>query len=126
MELQKEDGVELYKSFAINNQKMLMSVFNEEAKLGQLERWKIRRHGANEIHTFHVHGTSFQIISSEGKPVPIEEKGWKDTVRVPLTGEVEFLVRFLYPASKQYPYMYHCHMLEHEDNGMMGQLVVTE
>jgi FtsP/CotA-like multicopper oxidase with cupredoxin domain len=51
-----------------------------------------------------------------------QDAGWKDTVRV---GEpVRLLVRFTQPAARA-PFMYHCHILEHEDHGMMGQFAVT-
>ena len=49
--------------------------------------------------------------------------GWKDTVLV--TKEAELLVRFDQPASRGKPFMFHCHVLEHEDLGMMGQYVTT-
>ena len=57
----------------------------------------------------------------EGAPVPADQQGWKDTVAVDDDDWAEFVVRFDYPATERFPYMYHCHILEHEDRGMMGQ-----
>jgi len=51
----------------------------------------------------------------------LAKKGWKDVVLV--EDRAELLVAFNQPASSQYPFMYHCHILEHEDAGMMGQYV---
>jgi blue copper oxidase len=42
-----------------------------------------------------------------------------------VTGEAEILARFDQPASRDTPFMFHCHILEHEDAGMMGQFTVT-
>ncbi len=104
----------------INGSLMDMSVINFEAKKDTLELWTID--GAR--HPFHMHGTSFQIVSRNGKPPSPEERGWKDVVYP--NGVVQILLKFSHTASEQYPYMYHCHILEHEDMGMMGQFVVTE
>lgn len=107
--------------FTINGQPMDMNVINAQVKKGQLELWTVR--GQRMPHPFHVHGTSFQVISQNGKPVAEADRGWKDTVVV--TGKpTQLLVRFNQTATKDYPYMYHCHILEHEDAGMMGQFTV--
>jgi FtsP/CotA-like multicopper oxidase with cupredoxin domain len=52
-----------------------------------------------------------------------ENRGWKDTVII--SGETQILARFDHPAGPETPFMYHCHILEHEDAGMMGQFTVT-
>jgi len=51
--------------------------------------------------------------------------GWKDTVLVPPGTTVRLLVRFADYTNPAVPYMFHCHLLQHEDNGMMGQFVVV-
>ena len=56
-------------------------------------------------------------------PYP-NEKGLKDTVLLYGGETVEIAVKFDHIATKNYPYMYHCHILEHEDAGMMGQFTV--
>ena len=77
------------------------------------------------LHPFHVHGTQFRILSENGKPPAAHRQGWKDTVSV--NGAIsEILVKFNYLASNQAPYMAHCHLLEHEDTGMMLAFTVEK
>lgn len=71
-------------------------------------------------HPFHVHGVQFRILSRNGTPPEAYETGWKDTVLVS-PGET---VRIEIDFQKQGIFMIHCHILEHEDNGMMGQVLV--
>ncbi|NGN97767.1 multicopper oxidase domain-containing protein [Grimontia sp. S25] len=105
---------------SINGQQMDMNVINHESKLGQLEKWTIN----SGRHPFHMHGTSFLILSMNGNPPAPEDQGWKDTIYP--NGEAEILLKFEYEAPEQWPYMYHCHILEHEDMGMMGQFTVVK
>ncbi len=102
----------------INGQKMDMNVINETVNRGELEKWTIK----SGRHPFHMHGVAFLILSVNGGPPNHEDVGWKDTFMP--NGEGEILLRFDYLATEEYPYMYHCHILEHEDAGMMGQFVV--
>ena len=106
---------------SINLQPMDMNVINERVKKGDLELWTIT--AETMPHPFHVHGVSFQILTHNGQPTAEQDRGWKDTVIV--TEEpTEILMRFNYTATNEFPYMIHCHILEHEDNGMMGQFTV--
>jgi FtsP/CotA-like multicopper oxidase with cupredoxin domain len=90
-----------------------------ETRVGTLEVWEIVSIGF--AHSFHVHGASFRILTSDGAPPPAHLTGWKDVVLV--ENKAELLVAFNHPASREHPFMYHCHILEHEDAGMMGQYV---
>lgn len=110
--------------FAINGTYMNMKVINERVKLGSTEVWTVINDSMMG-HPFHVHGTSFQILSRNGALPPEHERGWKDVVLVPSGQTVKLIARFDQHAGDDHPYMYHCHILEHEDNGMMGQFVVT-
>ncbi|MCG2628516.1 multicopper oxidase domain-containing protein [Bradyrhizobium sp. WYCCWR 13023] len=92
-----------------------------ETKLGTSEIWEITSVGM--AHPFHVHGALFRILSLDDKSPPDHLKGWKDVVLV--EGKAELLVKFTKPAARGYPFMYHCHILEHEDAGMMAQYVCT-
>jgi cuproxidase len=74
-------------------------------------------------HPFHVHGASFRILSNGGRKPSAEQSGWKDVVLVEQRAEI--LVRFDQPATPKIPFMYHCHILEHEDHGLMGQVAVV-
>lgn len=54
-------------------------------------------------------------------------QGWKDVVLIPgHMGEAKFITKFEDFADPEIPYMYHCHMLVHEDEGMMGQFLVVD
>ena len=63
-------------------------------------------------------------VSSTGLAATYES-GWKDTLYVPKGETVTFLAKFDDFASNQNPFMFHCHFLNHEDGGMMGQFVVV-
>lgn len=87
---------------------------------GATELWEVR--AGDMAHPFHVHGTSFRVLTRNGAAVDAAASGWKDTVLV--DGSVELLMRFDHAADEHAPYMFHCHILEHEDAGMMGQFTV--
>ena len=88
------------------------------AAKGQYERWVISGEGDMMLHPFHIHGTQFRILSENGRATAAHRAGWKDTVRVE-GGISEVLVKFDHEASQEHAYMAHCHLLEHEDTGMM-------
>ena len=105
----------------INGKTHDLARIDVETELGTMEVWKIVSRG--RAHPFHVHGASFRILSLSGAPPPAHVAGWKDLVLV--EDEAELLVAFSRPATREHPFMYHCHILEHEDAGMMGQYVCT-
>ena len=109
---------------AINNKQMDMSRVDEIVKKDTYEIWEIKNPSPRP-HPFHVHGTSFKIISRDGKEPLSNEEGLKDTVLVYGRQSVEIMIVFRHLADKNRPYMYHCHILEHEDAGMMGQFTVS-
>ncbi len=109
----------------INGDQMDMSRIDEIVELGATERWRVHN-AEGGPHNFHVHDVQFVVESIDGSPPPPELAGWKDTVFLPGHREVEVLVRFTDYADPDTPYMYHCHLLRHEDRGMMGQFVVVE
>lgn len=107
--------------FAINQRPFAMDRIDLEVALGTVERWVVR--STMIAHPFHVHGALFRVLSENGGPPRPENLGWKDTVLV--TNEAEIIMRFDQPASRDKPFMFHCHILEHEDAGMMGQFTVS-
>ena len=109
-------------AMAINGQPMNMDRIDETVRKGASEIWRISVDG--QLHPFHVHGCSVLILSQSGAEPPAYAQGWKDMVHVE-EGCSEVLVKFDYEAQAEAPYMYHCHILEHEDCGMMGQFTVT-
>ncbi|KQZ86375.1 biphenyl 2,3-dioxygenase [Mesorhizobium sp. Root157] len=108
-------------AFAINGRPFDMGRIDFEVDLGSVERWLVR--STMIAHPFHVHGVRFRVVSENGRPPRPENTGWKDTVLV--KGETEIVARFDQPASTSSPYMFHCHILEHEDAGMMAQFTVS-
>ncbi len=105
----------------INGRAFDMSRIDLRARRGETELWEVR--AGDMAHPFHVHGTSFQVLSRNGQPVDFASTGLKDTVLV--DGQAELLMRFERTATDHAPYMFHCHILEHEDAGMMGQFTVA-
>jgi len=111
-------GFDFHNANRINGKAFDMNVPLFAAAKGQYERWVISGKGDMMLHPFHIHGTQFRILSENGKAPAPHRSGWKDTVRV--EGDVsEVLVKFDHDAPKEHAYMAHCHLLEHEDTGMM-------
>lgn len=106
---------------AINGRTYDMARIDFDVRQGDVELWEIS--AAMMAHPFHVHGTSFTVVSRNGRRTPFETTGAKDVVLV--DGAAEILVEFRKKASRTTPYMLHCHILEHEDGGMMGQFTVS-
>jgi blue copper oxidase len=111
-------GFDFHNANRINGQAFDMVKPMFAAAKGQYERWTISGEGDMMLHPFHIHGTQFRILSENGKAPQVHRAGWKDTVRVE-GGVSEVLVKFDHDAPKEYAYMAHCHLLEHEDTGMM-------
>jgi blue copper oxidase len=87
------------------------------------ELWTVE--GGEMDHPFHVHGARLRLLARNDERPEAFEAGWKDTVLVPAAGTVELLVQFLRPTTDNKPFVYHCHILEHEDAGMMGQFLTV-
>ena len=111
-------------SWAINGVQFDMSRIDVKVQLGDTERWTLS--GGEGQHVFHPHQIQFQILSINGEPPPPEESGWEDSVLVNAEREVVIAARFNTYAAEDTPYMFHCHILDHEDLGMMGQFLVVE
>ncbi|MFE4419270.1 multicopper oxidase family protein [Streptomyces sp. NPDC056817] len=109
----------------INGQAMDMNRVDEVVPAGAREIWEIER-GDGRVHAFHLHGATFNVIEVLGEKPPVEMRGPKDTVYLPGTGTIKLAVAFDTLTDTEKPYMYHCHVLRHEDKGMMGQFLVVE
>ncbi len=102
----------------INGLLMDMERVDVSAPLGATEIWQIENVVGMD-HPFHLHGFQFQVLDRDGVPEPF--RSWKDTVNVPKHQTVRFIVRYdNFPGM----WMFHCHILDHEDHGMMGILEV--
>ncbi|EMH5490722.1 multicopper oxidase CueO [Providencia stuartii] len=116
--------LDIHNANTINGRAFSMTEAAFDAPMNRQEIWVISGRGDMMLHPFHVHGTRFRILKENGKVVEPHRQGWKDIVKV--EGQVsEVLVEFKHPATKAHPYMAHCHLLEHEDTGMMMGFTVS-
>ena len=102
----------------INGRMMDMRRVDVHAPLAATEIWEIENVVGMD-HPFHLHGFQFQVLERGGKPEPFPS--WKDVVNVRKHESVRIIVRY-----DDFPgmWMFHCHILDHEDHGMMGILEV--
>jgi FtsP/CotA-like multicopper oxidase with cupredoxin domain len=102
----------------IDGKAMDMHRVDIRSRVGATEIWTIQNVVGMD-HPFHLHGFHFQILDRDGVPEPF--RSWKDTGNVPKHSSMRIVVRFDdYPGK----WMYHCHILDHEDEGMMGILQI--
>ncbi len=109
----------------INGKSMDPNRIDENVPVNKVEIWEIN----NKMpihHNFHIHGTHFRLLERNGSTaIAANERGYKDTISLPGRQSVKVIVKMTDYTDASIPYMYHCHFLEHEDNGMMGQFIVT-
>lgn len=111
--------------FRINNQLFDMDRIDYTIPLDNIEIWELRNQ-TPIAHPFHIHMVPFYILDINGVAPAAHLQGRKDVVLVPGgNGVVRFITQFKTFADDEHPYMYHCHMLTHEDDGMMGQFLVV-
>jgi FtsP/CotA-like multicopper oxidase with cupredoxin domain len=89
------------------------------SRLNTVEEWTVRN-TSDEQHSFHLHTNAFQVMSIDGRPN--HALSWQDTVTVPTRGQVTVRMRFTDFTGKT---VYHCHILNHEDKGMMAVLEIV-
>jgi bilirubin oxidase len=111
--------------FVINGAFFNLNVINYEIPLGNTEIWSITNQSAI-AHPFHIHDVQFFVLDRNGNLPPLSERGLKDVILVNPMETVRFITKFEDFSSDTVPYMYHCHMLFHEDRGMMGQFLVID
>ena len=107
----------------INGKKFDPNRIDFTQEQGETEVWEIYNKPddmGGMIHPFHIHGAQFKVLSRDGENPSENEQGWKDTISVEPEETVQVAVQF----KEKGVYMFHCHNLEHEDNGMMGQVKV--
>lgn len=102
----------------INGRLMDMTRPDVVSRLGRTEIWQLENVVGMD-HPFHLHGFQFQVLDRGGVPEPF--RSWKDVVNVRKHETVRFVVRY-----EDFPglWMFHCHILDHEDHGMMGVLAI--
>ncbi len=111
--------------FNINGFHFDMNVVNDTVHLNDIEKWRVTNN-TGIAHPFHIHDMHFYLLNKNGAAVPKSEMGKKDVVLVLPNQYVEFVTKFEDFANDTVPYMYHCHLLHHEDDGMMGSFIVID
>ena len=109
-------------SFVINGKTFDMNRVDEFVPAGATEIWSIKNMSPM-AHPFHAHAIQYQILTRNGKPATGTDLGLKDTFLVQPGETVRIIGDF---SSAKGDYMYHCHILEHEDAGMMGYFRVGD
>jgi len=89
------------------------------AKVGEFQRWRIVNN-TREIHPFHIHQAHFLAFLENDRP--IRDQSWLDTVNVPVGGSVDVVMDFTDPVIRGMS-VFHCHLLNHEDKGMMAKVL---
>jgi suppressor of ftsI len=104
--------------FFIDGKRFNHDRIDQRVKLGAVEEWTIRN-VSRERHPFHIHVNDFQVISVDGRPY--NARSLADTFPLPVGGEIVIRMHFTDFTGE---YVYHCHILAHEDRGMMGTVEV--
>jgi FtsP/CotA-like multicopper oxidase with cupredoxin domain len=89
------------------------------ARVGTYQHWRIVNN-TGELHPFHIHQVHFLAYAENG--VPIAHPVWLDTVNVPYRGTVDVILDLTDPVIKGMS-VFHCHLLNHEDKGMMAKIL---
>lgn len=92
---------------------------DQQVKLGAVEEWTVQNDDKQQ-HPFHIHVNDFQVMSVNG--APYDAVSWQDTVNVPANGQVVVRIPFRDFTGK---FVYHCHILNHADMGMMANVEVV-
>ena len=116
--------------FTINGQFYDHNRIDTTVELGTVEEWTLQN-TSRELHVFHIHQTDFQVVSVDGEPQPFT--GYQDTVSLPFAkrkngrlvpGEVKVIIPFTNRVILG-TFVYHCHIVQHADQGMMANIQVV-
>jgi suppressor of ftsI len=110
--------------YDINDHQMDLGRIDAVVTSDTTEIWDVR----NEMpspHSFHIHDVQFQVLEIDGSAPPPELAGWKDTLYLRPESTYRLIIHFGSESDAEHPYMFHCHLLRHEDHGMMGQFLVV-
>ena len=103
-------------SFTFDGEEFDADRIDQQVSAGTVEEWVIANPTTMD-HPFHLHVWPMQLIESGGQPV--NEPARRDVVNVPAQGQVRVLVDFARHPGRS---VYHCHILDHEDAGMMASV----
>jgi FtsP/CotA-like multicopper oxidase with cupredoxin domain len=108
------------KGFYINGEKFAADAPPMvRAKVGRLEHWRILN-SSRELHPMHIHQAHFLAFLENDRRLP--DPQWLDTVNVPTGGSVDVIMDFTDPIIRGMS-VFHCHLLNHEDKGMMAKIL---
>jgi bilirubin oxidase len=110
--------------FFFNGNSFDMERIDYTIPINNIEIWQLTNNSM-VAHPFHIHDVQFYLLTRNGNLPPMVERGRKDVVLVQPMETVRFITKFEDFADTTIPYMFHCHILMHEDDGMMGQFVVA-
>jgi suppressor of ftsI len=106
--------------FYINNKKFAMDAAPMlTVKTGSFQHWRVVNQ-TKELHPFHIHQVHFLAYAENGKAVANPD--WLDTVNVPYGGSADLIMDFTDPVIRGMS-VFHCHLLKHEDKGMMAKIL---
>ncbi len=107
-------------NFTVDGQRFLPNRVDQLVELGAVEEWTLTNPVDDTEHPFHIHVNPFQVVAINGTPVTPR---WQDTVILPRMGEVTIRTRF---EDFTGLFVNHCHILAHEDLGMMQNVMVVD
>ena len=111
--------------FFMNNTPFDMDSINIVTYLNDVEIWTLTN-STMVAHPFHIHDIEFFVLDINGISPPLEYLGLKDVILVKPNDTVRFITQFTTFSDPAIPYMFHCHLLHHEDEGMMGAFLVID
>ncbi|MFI5203786.1 MAG: multicopper oxidase domain-containing protein [Flavobacteriales bacterium] len=111
--------------FLMNDTPFHMDSINIVTEINDVEIWELTN-STMVAHPFHIHDVEFYVLDINGSPPPPEYAGLKDVILVKPDDTVRFITQFTTFSNWFVPYMFHCHLLHHEDDGMMGTFLVVD
>ncbi len=112
-------------NFAMNGVQFDENVINMTTTQNTIMKWTLSNQSMMP-HPFHIHGNHFFVLAVNGATPPLNMQGRKDVAVVsPMGGSLVLITQYNDFNDPMMPYMFHCHILSHEDNGMMGQFIVN-
>jgi FtsP/CotA-like multicopper oxidase with cupredoxin domain len=117
------DGGMMGSPFTINGRRFDIGRVDVAVPADTVEVWRFVN-ATGMTHPMHVHGVRMSLLSRDGSTPASHEQGLRDTFVVDAMQTISVAVQTPLAASPV-PLMFHCHILEHEDAGMMGQFITT-
>jgi len=119
--------IQMTGAFTLDHQAFSHDRIDQTVFLDAVEIWELQN-TTGAAHPFHIHDIQFFLLDRNGSAANLEawEMGKKDTILVEGNQTVRFIAKFDHFADPEIPYMYHCHILPHEDAGMMAQFIVVD